>query len=82
MAKGADIVFMPYNYVIDESIRHGMSEIFDNAVIIFDEGHNVISVAEESQSFSIDSTKLQEAIDEMQWFHDNLISSKFSRKTS
>jgi regulator of telomere elongation helicase 1 len=58
MAKGADIVFMPYNYVIDPAVRHGMQEIFDDAVIIFDEAHNVISVAEESQSFSIDSTKL------------------------
>ena len=82
MAKNADIVFMPYNYVIDQSIRYGMEGIFDDAVIIFDEAHNVISVAEESQSFSIDSTKLQEAIDEMQWFHDNMISSTFSRKTS
>ena len=53
MAKGADIVFMPYNYVIDESIRYGLNDIFDNAVIIFDEAHNVISVGEESQSFNI-----------------------------
>ena len=48
MAKNADIVFMPYNYVIDQSIRYGMEGIFDDAVIIFDEAHNVISVAEES----------------------------------
>jgi regulator of telomere elongation helicase 1 len=42
MAKSADIVFMPYNYVIDQSIRIGMEDIFDDAVIIFDEGHNMI----------------------------------------
>jgi len=48
MAGGADVVFMPYNYVIDKSIRYGLDSIFDNAVIIFDEAHNVISVAEES----------------------------------
>ena len=80
MAEGADIVFMPYNYVIDESIRFGLNKIFDNAVIIFDEAHNVISVGEESQSFNISSFKLTEAMEEMKFFHDNMNISKFSRK--
>jgi len=73
---------MPHNYVIDSEFRDGMKELFKNAVIIFDEAHNVISVAEESQSFGIDSSKLKEAIDEMQWFQDNIITPTFTGKST
>ena len=38
---GADLIFMPYNYLIDEEIRKSTQIDFKNSVIIFDEGHNV-----------------------------------------
>ncbi len=42
MAETADLVFMPYNYIIDAKTRLGMQMIcWDNAVIIFDEAHNI-----------------------------------------
>ena len=40
-AAGADIVFMPYIYLIDESYRSNFNINFENSVIIFDEAHNV-----------------------------------------
>lgn len=42
-ASAADIIFMPYNYLIDEKIRENYEIDFKNSVIIFDEAHNVTS---------------------------------------
>jgi regulator of telomere elongation helicase 1 len=59
---GADIIFMPYNYLIEEDIRASLKIDFQNSIIIFDEGHNVPSSCEEAASFSIDSNGLQKVI--------------------
>jgi Rad3-related DNA helicase len=32
---------MPYNYLIDEKIRENFEISYDNAIIIFDEAHNI-----------------------------------------
>jgi regulator of telomere elongation helicase 1 len=40
-AGAADIIFMPYNYLIDDKIRENYEIDYVNAVIIFDEAHNV-----------------------------------------
>lgn len=42
MAASADIVFMPYNYLIDAKNRMGLGKIcWENSVLIFDEAHNL-----------------------------------------
>jgi len=41
MAATADIIFMPYNYLVDPKTRGGLGISWDNAVLIFDEAHNV-----------------------------------------
>ncbi len=42
MAGSADIVFMPYNYLIDAKNRMGLGKIvWENSVLIFDEAHNL-----------------------------------------
>ena len=42
MASTADIVFMPYNYLVDAKIRGGLKMVhWPNAVLVFDEAHNV-----------------------------------------
>ncbi len=40
-AHAADLIFMPYNYLIDHRIRENFEISYDNAVIIFDEAHNI-----------------------------------------
>ena len=37
----ADVIFMPYNYLIDDKIRENYEIDYANSVIIFDEAHNV-----------------------------------------
>ena len=41
MAATANIVFMPYNYLVDPKIRGGLQTKWENAVLIFDEAHNI-----------------------------------------
>jgi len=64
-AAGADVVFMPYNYLIDEKIRENFDINFSNAIIIFDEAHNITSSCEDMASFSIESTNLETVIKEL-----------------
>ena len=42
MASTAEIVFMPYNYLIDAKNRMDLGKIcWENSVLIFDEAHNL-----------------------------------------
>lgn len=43
MAEICDIVFVPYNYLIDKQTRHGLESLFNwtGSVVIFDEAHNI-----------------------------------------
>ena len=40
----ADVVFMPYNYLLDPAVRDTLYLSLRGAVIIIDEAHNVESV--------------------------------------
>ena len=41
MTASADIVFMPYNYLIDPKNRMGLDISWENSILIFDEAHNL-----------------------------------------
>ena len=41
MYKKADIVFMPYNYVIDPGMRDVLGDRLKDAVVLLDEAHNI-----------------------------------------
>jgi hypothetical protein len=69
-ATGTDIVFMPYNYLIDEKIRENFDINYKNSVIIFDEAHNVAQVAEDVSSFEIKSKMLGAVVQELQKLQD------------
>ncbi len=63
----AELVLMPYNYVLDHRIRSTIAKTlrFQNAVIIFDEAHNVPRVAEDASSFDISVSSLRKCMDEI-----------------
>jgi len=43
--KQAEIIFMPYNYLVDPEIRAVMRVPLKNSIIIFDEAHNIEGLA-------------------------------------
>lgn len=41
LSKSADLVFCPYNYILDPDIRSAMELDVENTIVILDEAHNV-----------------------------------------
>ena len=54
----ADIILMPYNYLIDEKIRNTMNIDWVNSIIIIDEAHNIAQATEEITSFNLNEKTL------------------------
>ena len=54
--ENADLVLMPYNYLIDPQARKGLDVPWSRAVVIIDEAHNIEDVCEDACSFSLSST--------------------------
>lgn len=61
----ADIIFMPYNYVLDPRSRKGLGLEMRNHIIILDEAHNVEKMCEESASIQLKSSDIALAIEEI-----------------
>uniref|UniRef100_A0A8C5AH78 Regulator of telomere elongation helicase 1 n=1 Tax=Gadus morhua TaxID=8049 RepID=A0A8C5AH78_GADMO len=59
----AEIIFMPYNYLLDPKSRRAQNLDLKGAVIIFDEAHNVERICEESTSFDLTPYDLTSAIE-------------------
>jgi hypothetical protein len=62
----ADIVFLPYNYLLDSSIRLTLKVDWQHAIVIFDEAHNLEKIASDAASFSLSSSDLATCISELQ----------------
>ena len=68
MADRAEIIFMPYNYLIDPKLRDGVGKKIQwkNAVLLFDEAHNVESACADAASFELTAVHLAAAVREAQ----------------
>ncbi|GAU11015.1 hypothetical protein TSUD_113080, partial [Trifolium subterraneum] len=65
--KAVDIIFAPYNYLIDRGIRRKyLSFSWSNSILIFDEAHNLESICAEAASFDLPSWLLTACISEAQ----------------
>ncbi|XP_035825693.1 regulator of telomere elongation helicase 1 isoform X2 [Aplysia californica] len=64
LKSDSDIVFMPYNYLLDAKSRKAHGVELQGSVIIFDEAHNLEKICEESASFDLSSMDLATAIEE------------------
>lgn len=49
---------MSYTDLFDKSSRLNMEKIIKNAIIVFDEGHNILSALEDGISFDLSSRNL------------------------
>lgn len=77
LKQSADIIFMPYNYLLDPRARKQQDVDINNSIVILDEGHNVEKICEESASFSLSNTDIALCISEitevMKMFSENPI---------
>ncbi|CAL0324128.1 unnamed protein product [Lupinus luteus] len=64
--KVVDIVFAPYNYLIDRGYRNSLQLSWSNSVLIFDEAHNLESICADAASFDLPSWLLTACISEAQ----------------
>lgn len=63
--NSADIVFMPYNYLLDAKSRSANNVDIANSVILFDEAHNLESICEEAVSFDLTSFDIASCVDDL-----------------
>lgn len=61
----ADVVFCPYNYIIDPNIRGQMGLDMKGHVVILDEAHNIEDSAREAASITLPSTQLLDVAEEI-----------------
>ncbi|KAJ0076402.1 hypothetical protein Patl1_34125 [Pistacia atlantica] len=62
--KVVDILFAPYNYLIDPGYRRGLGLDWDNSILIFDEAHNLESLCADAASFDLHPGLLTACISE------------------
>ncbi|GAV72683.1 DEAD_2 domain-containing protein/Helicase_C_2 domain-containing protein [Cephalotus follicularis] len=62
--KVVDILFAPYNYLIDRGNRKSLTIDWDNSILIFDEAHNLESLCADAASFDLHSGILTACISE------------------
>lgn len=65
LKQEADIIFMPYNYLLDPKSRKANGVELLNNIVILDEAHNVEKMCEESASLQIRTTDVALCIDEI-----------------
>jgi Rad3-related DNA helicase len=64
-STSSDLVLLPYNYLLDSTIRRTLKLDWSKCIVIFDEAHNLERVAADAASFSLSSTDLALCIQEM-----------------
>ncbi|CAF91262.1 unnamed protein product, partial [Tetraodon nigroviridis] len=62
LKQEADVIFMPYNYLVDPKSRRAHNIELNGAVVIFDEAHNLEKTCEESTSFDLTPYEVASAI--------------------
>ncbi|XP_041977569.1 regulator of telomere elongation helicase 1 homolog [Aricia agestis] len=65
LKQDADIIFMPYNYILDPKSRKANGVDLLNNIVILDEAHNVEKMCEESASLQIRTTDVALCIDDI-----------------
>eukprot|EP00794_Sanderia_malayensis_P019946 gene19946-21899_t len=64
LRTNADLIFMPYNYVLDFKSRHANSIDLNGTIILLDEAHNVEQICEDTASFDLTSFDLASCMED------------------
>uniref|UniRef100_A0A3B4AJB4 DNA 5'-3' helicase n=1 Tax=Periophthalmus magnuspinnatus TaxID=409849 RepID=A0A3B4AJB4_9GOBI len=75
LMQTANIVFCPYNYLLDPLIRESMEINLEGQILVLDEAHNIEDCARESASYSLDQRSLNLCKEEL----ESMISVKIRR---
>lgn len=59
LSQSAELIFCPYSYLLDPVIRRAMDIDIKEAVLIFDEAHNIEDTARDAASCEVDLDLLQ-----------------------
>ena len=62
LIKEAAIIFCPYNYLIDPTIRKQLEINLRNQVVILDEAHNIEDSAREAASYTMNEADLENTV--------------------
>lgn len=68
----ADVIFLPYNYLLDAKTRKTLDLDLSNSVIIFDEAHNIQKLCEEAASVSVNLSDIALAIQDIDWISEDV----------
>ncbi|CEP10455.1 hypothetical protein [Parasitella parasitica] len=63
--EGAEVIFCPYNYIIDPVIRNILDINLSNSIVILDEAHNIEDASRAAGSIDIDEASLEVLIKEL-----------------
>lgn len=81
-SQSADLVLLPYNYLLESSIRNTLKIDWKDAIVIFDEAHNLERVASDASSFSLTSSDIAACVSELQHILKKLQQEEESKPTS
>lgn len=56
----SDIIFAPYNYVVDPGIRSAMGIDLESSALMIDEAHNILQAAREAASIDMNLAEVKE----------------------
>ena len=65
LQTSSDILFMPYNYMLDPRTRKALNIDLQRDVLIFDEAHNIDKICAEAASFNLTTVELAGAAREL-----------------
>ncbi|XP_078320008.1 regulator of telomere elongation helicase 1-like isoform X2 [Crassostrea virginica] len=82
LKSDADIIFMPYNYLLDAKSRKAHGVEVQGNIIIFDEAHNLEKICEDSSSFDLSPADLATAIEELNRLGEKLFEMAKNEETS
>jgi Rad3-related DNA helicase len=62
LSLDAELIFGPYNYLVDPVVCRSMGIELENTIIIFDEAHNIEDVAREAASLDLERMSVMETL--------------------
>ncbi|GJQ10909.1 hypothetical protein GpartN1_g2700.t1 [Galdieria partita] len=66
MERNSELLFLPYNYLVDLHLRESLGFDFSNDIILFDEAHHIEEIANHCASFDLTSSLLDACIHQLQ----------------